>query len=53
MRVGIAADNGGFNLKEDLAAHLRAAGHEVIDFGAHNLSQDDDYPDFVIPWPSP
>jgi ribose 5-phosphate isomerase B len=53
MRVGIAVDHGGFNLKEDLAAHLRAAGHEVIDFGAHNLSQDDDYPDFVIPWPSP
>ena len=49
MRVGLAADHGGFNLKESLATHLRAAGHEVIDFGARSLSQDDDYPDFVVP----
>ncbi|HWQ53030.1 MAG TPA: RpiB/LacA/LacB family sugar-phosphate isomerase [Bryobacteraceae bacterium] len=49
MRVGIAADHGGFNLKEDLAARLRAAGHEAIDFGAHSLNPGDDYPDFVIP----
>jgi ribose 5-phosphate isomerase B len=49
MRVGIATDHGGFGLKEELASKLRAAGHEVIDFGAHRLSPDDDYPDFVIP----
>src|SRR5437867_10975843 len=49
MRVGIATDHGGFGLKEELLAHLRAAGHEVVDFGAHNLKPDDDYPDFVIP----
>jgi ribose 5-phosphate isomerase B len=49
MRVGIATDHGGFGLKEELAAHLRAAGHEVVDFGAHGLNPDDDYPDFVIP----
>src|SRR6266478_8994856 len=49
MRVGIATDHGGFGLKEDLLARLRAAGHEVVDFGAHNLISDDDYPDFVIP----
>src|SRR5512132_1245288 len=49
MRLGIATDHGGFGLKEDLAARLRAAGHEVIDFGAHSLNQGDDYPDFVIP----
>jgi ribose 5-phosphate isomerase B len=49
MRVGIATDHGGFGLKEELVAHLRAAGHEVIDFGAHNLNPGDDYPDFVIP----
>ena len=30
MRVGIATDHGGFDLKEDLLARLRAAGHEVI-----------------------
>ena len=49
MRVGIATDHGGFGLKEELVAHLRAAGHEVVDFGAHNLNPGDDYPDFVIP----
>ena len=49
MRVGIATDHGGFGLKEELVARLRAAGHEVVDFGAHALNPDDDYPDFVIP----
>ncbi len=49
MRVGIATDHGGFGLKEELVAHLRDAGHEVMDFGAHTLDSDDDYPDFVVP----
>jgi ribose 5-phosphate isomerase B len=49
MRIGIATDHGGFDLKEDLLARLRAAGHEVTDFGAHSLMPEDDYPDFVIP----
>ena len=49
MRLGIATDHGGFGLKEDLVARLRAAGHEVVDFGAHSLEPGDDYPDFVIP----
>jgi ribose 5-phosphate isomerase B len=49
MRVGIATDHGGFALKEELVAQLRAAGHEVVDFGADVLRVDDDYPDFVIP----
>jgi ribose 5-phosphate isomerase B len=49
MRLGIATDHGGFGLKEDLLARLRAAGHEVVDFGATTLKPDDDYPDFVIP----
>ena len=49
MRVGIAADHGGFLLKEDLLARLKVAGHEVVDLGAHSLVPGDDYPDFVIP----
>ena len=49
MRVGIATDHGGFELKEALAAYLRQAGHEVVDMGAHQLTPGDDYPDFVIP----
>src|SRR5467141_1985996 len=49
MRVGIATDHGGFGLKEDLVAQLRAAGHDIVDFGADELSPGDDYPDYVIP----
>jgi ribose 5-phosphate isomerase B len=49
MRVGIATDHGGFGLKEELVTRLRAAGHEIVDFGAHMLNPTDDYPDFVVP----
>jgi len=49
MRVGIATDHGGFSLKEEMVTQLRAAGHEVVDFGAQSLSPDDDYPDVVVP----
>src|ERR1700719_1266095 len=49
MRVGIATDHGGFGLKEELVAHVREAGHEVVDVGAHSMNPGDDYPDFVIP----
>ena len=49
MHLGIATDHGGFPLKEDLLARLRAAGHDVVDFGARELNEGDDYPDFVIP----
>ncbi len=48
-RVGIATDHGGFGLKQDLVARLRAAGYTIVDFGANELDPDDDYPDFVIP----
>ena len=49
MRVGIATDHGGFSLKVELVMRLRDAGHDVIDFGAAQLSESDDYPDFVVP----
>jgi len=49
MRVGIATDHGGFILKEELIVKLRAAGHDVVDFGAHESDPVDDYPDMVIP----
>lgn len=49
MRVGLATDHGGFGLKQELLAQLRAAGHDIVDFGAPSLIPDDDYPDFVIP----
>jgi transaldolase len=49
MRVGIAADHGGYSLKSELYKSLADAGYEVVDFGAFDLSPEDDYPDFVIP----
>ncbi len=48
-RVGIAADHGGYELKEFLGTALREHGHEVIDFGDVHAQPDDDYPDFVVP----
>ena len=49
MRLGIAADHGGFELKERLAEQLRELGHEVEDFGAREYNPKDDYPDYVVP----
>jgi ribose 5-phosphate isomerase B len=49
MRIGIATDHGGFELKEELVGRICAAGHEVVDFGAHSLNPDDDYPEYVVP----
>ena len=49
MQIGIAADHGGFELKEELLAALTSAGYRVKDFGALTLVNSDDYPDFVVP----
>ncbi len=49
MRIGIAADHGGFELKVQLLAALTFAGYMVKDFGALKLVPEDDYPDFVVP----
>jgi len=49
MRIGIAADHGGFLLKGELAGSLCRTGYDVADFGADRLDPEDDYPDFVVP----
>jgi ribose 5-phosphate isomerase B len=49
IRVGIAADHGGFALKGQLEDSLHTAGYEVVDYGAHQLNPADDYPDFIVP----
>ena len=49
MKVGIGADHGGFEMKEQLVKLLAEAGHEVVDFGNKVYDPDDDYPDFAIP----
>ncbi|HTD39767.1 MAG TPA: RpiB/LacA/LacB family sugar-phosphate isomerase [Mucilaginibacter sp.] len=49
MKIGIAADHGGYELKKTLHSFLVASGYEVLDFGAYELNDQDDYPDFVVP----
>jgi ribose 5-phosphate isomerase B len=49
MRIGIAADHGGFELKQIIQPFLLSLNYEVIDFGAYEQNNLDDYPDFVIP----
>lgn len=43
----MGADHGGYPLNERVIDELRNAGHEVIDFGTHDGSVPDDYPDYA------
>jgi len=45
MRIALSADHAGYELKDELAAWLGEAGHEVIDLGT-NSADSVDYPDF-------
>lgn len=47
--IGIAADHGGFELKEHLKKNLHALGYELKDFGAGTFDKEDDYPDRILP----
>ena len=49
MKIGIAADHGGYVLKEEIKSWLATLGHDLKDFGAHQLNPADDFPDFVVP----
>lgn len=49
MKIGIAADHGGFILKKIIWNYLDKLNYEVKDFGATVQDDTDDYPDFVIP----
>ncbi len=48
MRVHIAADHAGYELKTHLIGWLTAQGHEPVDHGAHAYDAEDDYPPFCI-----
>ena len=48
MRIAVAGDHAGFELKEFLVPWLRSAGHEVEDLGAHTFDAEDDFPDFAF-----
>lgn len=44
-RVAIGSDHAGYQLKQQLAEHLREAGHEVDDLGTHS-EESVDYPEY-------
>jgi ribose 5-phosphate isomerase B len=49
MKLFLASDHAGFELKQKLIDHLHARGHEVEDFGPTRLNPADDYPDYITP----
>jgi ribose 5-phosphate isomerase B len=48
MRIHIAADHAGYELKTHLVSHLTDAGHDVVDHGAHEYDALDDYPPMCV-----
>jgi ribose 5-phosphate isomerase B len=49
MRIFLASDHAGYELKGKLADFLMQAGHEVEDCGPSRLNPADDYPDYIVP----
>lgn len=47
MKIYLATDHAGFELKEQLKEYLQSEGYEIEDFGAHQFDKEDDYPDFI------
>jgi ribose 5-phosphate isomerase B len=48
VRIHIASDHAGFELKRALEDHLAAAGHQVVNHGAFDYDPMDDYPSFCF-----
>jgi len=48
MRIAVGADHGGYPLNERVIEELRSSGHEITDFGTHDGSKPDDYPDYAL-----
>jgi ribose 5-phosphate isomerase B len=48
VRVYLAADHAGYELKSHLREHLQARGYDVVDVGAHTFDPDDDYPSYCL-----
>ena len=49
MKIYLASDHAGYDLKEKLKPYLSSLGHEVLDMGNVLYEETDDYPDFIIP----
>jgi ribose 5-phosphate isomerase B len=48
MKIAIGADHGGYPLNERVSKELTGAGDEILDFGTHDGSRPDDYPDYAL-----
>ena len=49
MKIHIATDHAGLDLKKIIRDYLISKGHEVTDHGAHEYDPLDDYPDYIFP----
>lgn len=49
MKIAIAADDAGRELKDIIKAKLIGDGHEVMDFGLDKADRAADYPDYALP----
>ena len=49
MKIHLATDHAGLDLKNSIKDHLIDNGHEVTDHGAYEYDALDDYPDFIFP----
>lgn len=49
MKIHIATDHAGLNIKNALGEYLRGKGHDITDHGAYEFNSGDDYPDFIVP----
>lgn len=47
MKISLAADHNGFDLKKEISDQLENEGYEVIDVGPHSHDPLDDYPDYA------
>ena len=49
MKIHIATDHAGLDLKNTIKRYLSNKGYDVVDHGAYEYNALDDYPDFIIP----
>ena len=49
MKIGIASDHGGYELKQLIKERLLKLDYKIVDFGNDTYDSADDYPDYVIP----
>jgi len=49
MRIFIASDHAGFELKKKIISFVSSLGHEAVDSGPFEFNEKDDYPDFMAP----